>query len=263
MGTSAVEYVCPACKGELRGEGGKLVCPACSLDFSNEGRIPDFATAFQGQERPTLMGRAYGAFFNFIAPVYESWAWYQLTLNLSGARESSIESIARFVAEVLDGVEGAILDIACGPATYGRRIVSPQRRVYGVDLSPGMLRQGAALVAREGRAGVSLARSSAERLPFPASSFDAAICCGSFHLFPDPVGTLREIGRAMKNGAPFALQTFLTGGKEGKGDARDKIGYHAYEEDELRDRLVSGGFEEVRINRVGTVLLARSRKAGH
>lgn len=261
MGARTVEYVCPACKGKLRGEGGKLVCPLCSLDFPDERGIPDFAKAFEGQERPTLMKRAYGAFFDFIAPIYESWAWYQLTLNLSGARESSIESIARFVAEVLDGVEGAILDIACGPATYGRRIVSPQRHVYGIDLSPGMLKQGAAFVAREGRVGVSLSRSRAERLPFPASSFDAAICCGSFHLFPDPAGALREIGRAMKDGAPFVLQTFLTGGKEGKGDARDKIGYHAYEENELGDRLAAGGFEEVRIDRVGTVLLARSRKA--
>ena len=258
MGARTVEYVCPACKGELRCYGGERACPACSLEFPEEGGIPDFAGNLRGEGGSTLMKRAYGTFFNLIAPIYESWAWYQLTLNLSGASESSIESIARFVAEVLGGIDGAILDVACGPATYGRRIASPQRCVYGVDLSRGMLRRGAVLAARENREGLSLARSRAECLPFPDAAFDAAICCGSLHLFPDPVQALGEIARTMRPGALLALQTFLT---SGQGDARDKIGYHPYEEDELRGKVEAGGFSDIRVDRIGTVLLARARKA--
>ena len=120
--------------------------PMCGLRpvVPEQGRSFDFTTlpVNAGAIEESRLKRAYGAFFNFIAPIYENWIWYQLTLNLSGAGESSIASIARFVGEALGDTTGSILDVACGTATYGRRIASSLRSIYGVDLSLGMLRQG-------------------------------------------------------------------------------------------------------------------------
>ena len=87
----------------------------------------------------------------------------------------------------MEGVTGSVLDVACGPATYGRRIASPSRNVYGVDFSMGTLQQGMTHIAREGISGVRLA------------------------LFPDTVLALREIARTMKAGAPLAVTTFVAG----------------------------------------------------
>ena len=257
-----VPYMCTICKGELQPSGEELRCAACDLSFQSKGGLFDFTAlpADASVIKESSLKRAYSAFFNLIAPIYESWIWYQLTLNLSGAGDSSIASIARFVGEALGNTSGSILDVACGTATYGRRIASSSRRIYGVDLSSGMLRRGSAFLAREGIDNVSLARATVERLPFGDAAFDGAICCGSLHLFPDPLIALREIARTLKAKAPLALQTFQTGRKDGANTLNDKIGYHKYEAEELRGRLEAAGFGEIGIKEVGTVLLAKARK---
>jgi ubiquinone/menaquinone biosynthesis C-methylase UbiE len=140
---------------------------------------------------------------DFLAPIYESRLWYQLLLNLSGAGSSSLDSIASFHTTTLADVTGSVLDVACGTATYSRRIASPSRDVCGIDISMGMLRKGMAYVARDGIPGVYLARARVEELPFENAVFDGVICSGSPHLFPDTVLALREIARTMKAGAPF------------------------------------------------------------
>ncbi len=123
-----------------------------------------------------------------------------------------------------------------------------------------MLRRGVVFLAREGIDNAFLARATVERLPFGDVVFDGAICCGSLHLFPDPLIALREIARTLKSKAPLALQTFLTGRKDGANTLNDKIGYHKYEAEELRGRLEAAGFGEIGIKEVGTVLLAKARK---
>jgi SAM-dependent methyltransferase len=50
-----------------------------------------------------------------------------------------------------------------------------------------------------------------EALPFEDSFFDAALCCGSLHLFADTVIALREIARVMKPAAILAGFTFGIG----------------------------------------------------
>jgi SAM-dependent methyltransferase len=258
---SGPDFACPICKGRLEMQGEGLRCAPCELAIPEVEGILDFTVLPEGagSRREPALKRAYAAFFNLIAPIYESWGWYQLTLNLSGARESSIASIARFVGETLEGTTGAILDVACGPATYGRRIAAPSRPVVGVDLSPGMLRQGRAFLEREGISNVRLARARVERLPFSAGVFDGAICAGSLHLFPDPAQALGEIARTLKDGAPIAIQTFLLSKKESS-VIKDRIGYHSYEELELRRSLAAAGFEALEASIVGTVLMMRAKK---
>ena len=256
-----VPYMCTICKGELQPSGEELRCAACDLSFQSKGGIFDFTAlpADASVIKESSLKRAYSAFFNLIAPIYESWIWYQLTLNLSGAGDSSIASIARFVGEVLGDTSGSILDVACGTATYGRRIASSSRKSTA-SIIIWNAKAGLVFLAREGIDNVFLARATVERLPFGDAAFDGAICCGSLHLFPDPLIALREIARTLKAKAPLALQTFLTGRKDGANTLNDKIGYHKYEAEELRGRLEAAGFGEIGIKEVGTVLLAKARK---
>ena len=104
---------------------------------------------------------------------------------------------------------GVILDVACGPGTYGRRVASSSSVIYGIDISLSMLRQGVRYVERDVLHNVHFPRAMVEKLPFPDALFDAAICAGSLNHFPNTVLALREINRTMKPGAPLAVMCFV------------------------------------------------------
>ena len=199
------------------------------------------------------------SFFDILAPIYESAAWYQLTLNLSGAKGNSIQTIADFIIKTLNGVSGSFLDVACGTATYSRRIAFPNRAVYGIDLSKGMLRQGARFLERASTTNVHLVRANVMKLPFADGVFDGAICAGSIHLFPDPSGALIEIGRTLKVGAPFAVQTFLSKNNANRQSIKNRTGFHEFQPDELLKHMTDAGFGDFATNTSGTVLTVGSR----
>jgi ubiquinone/menaquinone biosynthesis C-methylase UbiE len=198
---------------------------------------------------------------DFLAPIYESRLWSQLLLNLAGAGAHSLGSVASFHAETLEGIAGAVLDVACGTATYTRRIASPSRDVHGIDISMGMLRKGMAYVARDGVSGVHLARARAEELPFENAVFDGAICSGSLHLFPDTVLALREIARTMKAGAPLSVQTFVAGGQSAVMRLLGKWqSVKAFELPQLQQYLAEAGFERFQPKLDGIFLTFSARK---
>jgi len=255
-----IRFACPKCKRPLQPGENALHCDECNQTYPIIGGIPDF---LGGDARTSLAPvQRMAKRVDWLAPIYESRLWYQLLLDLAGARGSSLQSIARFHSKTLEGIGGSVLDVACGPATYGRRLASPTRSVYGIDISMGMLRQGAASIAREGVADVHLARASVDELPFENAVFDAAICSGALHLFPDPVRSLREIARTLKVGAPLGVQTFVGGGKSGLmrllGRRRD---VRAVELPELERRLSEAGFGEFWPKLDGVLLTFSARKA--
>ena len=255
-----ISFACPKCKCPLRSGDSTLHCGECNQTYPIINGIPDFLV---GDSRASLAPfRRMVKGVDFLALIYESRLWYQLLLNLAGAGSSSLQSIASFHSKTMEGITGSVLDVACGPATYGRRIASPTRSVYGIDISMGMLRQGSAYVAREGMAGVHFARASVDELPFENAVFDGAICSGALHLLPDTVHSLREIARTMKVGAPLGVQTFIAGGKSGimrlLGRRRD---VHAFELPELEQYLTEAGFEEFLPKLDGIFLTFSARKA--
>jgi len=187
-------YVCPACKGDLAFLDNGLQCQACQATYPLTGGIPDFMPAdVRGDANPLVRdtGR-----IDRLARVYESRWWYPLVLTVyAGWRKTSLPEIVRLVGEMVRTDGRLILDAACGPATLGRQIVSPTQALYGTDISLGMLRAGQAFAQRDGSANVHFARAKVEALPFRPGVFDAAICGGALHLFPDTGAALREIGR--------------------------------------------------------------------
>jgi hypothetical protein len=54
---------------------------------------------------------------------YETRLWYSVVLNIfGGLRCLSFENLIRYVTEWLGSTNGRLIDIACAPGTYGRRI---------------------------------------------------------------------------------------------------------------------------------------------
>jgi ubiquinone/menaquinone biosynthesis C-methylase UbiE len=204
-----------------------------------------------------------------VARVYESRWWYPLVLTVyAGWRKTSLPEIVRVAGEMVRTDGRLILDAACGPATLGRRIVSPTQALYGADISLGMLRAGQTFAQRERLTNVHFARARVEALPFRPLTFDAAICGGSLHLFPDTVAALREIGRTMKPGAPLAVTTFVAGSggilrfRRVREHVRSGHGLYVFELPELESCLAQAGFAGFAPRLFGSFVVFRAVRRG-
>ena len=97
---------------------------------------------------------------------------------------------------------GEVLDLACGTANLRPMVGS----YVGVDASTEML-----LAARRKFATVALAAAQAGALPFADARFDTVCCASAFHIFPDPVGALREVRRVLRPGGRLLLLDWSRG----------------------------------------------------
>ncbi|MGB8386897.1 methyltransferase domain-containing protein [Mycobacterium sp.] len=267
-----VSFACPKCKHSLGSVNNGLYCNMCDRTYPVLRNIPDFlsgdseagnAPVFGGISGLTTLNRMARRMDRF-AHFYESKFFVSALLKLSGIRSDSshfMDGIASFHAKTLEGITGAVLDVACGPATYSRRTATPLRNIYGIDISMGMLRQGMTYAERDRVTGVYLARARVEELPFEDAVFAGVICSGSLHLFPDPVLALREIARTMKSGAPLSVQTFVAGKTLINRFLQGHSWVHTFELDGLRQDLIQAGFEEFRPEVDGIVLTFGARKA--
>jgi ubiquinone/menaquinone biosynthesis C-methylase UbiE len=206
-------------------------------------------------------------FIDRMARIYETRLWYPVVLNLYGGFHSpSFAQLITIVCQKVQSTNGRVLDIACGPGTYGRRIASPSKEVFGIDVSMGMLRQGAAYVAEEGTRNVHFARARVEALPFEDGLFDAALCCGSLHLFADTVIALREMARVMKPAAVLSVFTFGAGRggvlkfRRVREWSRRNVGLHAFDLSEMEQYLTASGFEDFQPEMSGSILTFSARK---
>jgi len=115
----------------------------------------------------------------------------------------------RYAGNLFDGVAGAllslatitsaksILEVGCGTGHWLAAIKSPTRRVFGLDLSMGMLQKAR---ERESR----LVRASAEYLPFRDHSFDLVFSVNAIHHFIRAGEFVREARRLLKPGGSLA-----------------------------------------------------------
>ncbi len=101
-----------------------------------------------------------------------------------------------------------VLDVACGTGVLSRSVadvVAPTGSVIGLDLNPGML-----AVARAQRPDVEWRQGSANQLPFPDAAFDAVVSQFGLMFFPDRVGAIREMWRAVKPGGRLAIAVWAS-----------------------------------------------------
>jgi ubiquinone/menaquinone biosynthesis C-methylase UbiE/uncharacterized protein YbaR (Trm112 family) len=272
MQQSLSVYACPKCKGEVELELGHdgLHCRVCDVTYPIRDGIPDFIVE-KLEESSNRSLRVLGNWdssilLDFLAYSYETCV-YPLVCNLFGGwRSTSLEQLAHYVSDVVGSQAGLILDVACGPGTYGRRIASTSRTIYGIDVSMSMLRRGARYVERDGAPNVHFARAKVETLPFPAGLFDAAICAGSLNHFSDTVVALREINGTMKAGAPLAAMCFFAGSKgpfkykSFRERTEKKRGGHVFELADLDRYVAEADFEDFRTHAYGSILAFSARK---
>ncbi len=270
VSTKPISFACPKCKRPLRSGDNALYCSECNRTYLIVDGIPDFLSEdFQAGISPVFGGisstttiKRMARQMDFVAPIYEFFV--STLVKLSGIHGDSarfIDRIASFHSKTLKGITGPVLDVACGPATYGRRIASPSRNVYGFDISMGMLRQGMTYIGRDNISGVHLARARVEELPFENAVFDGAICSGSLHLFPDTVLALREIARTLKAGAPLSVQTFVAGKTVINRSLQKQSWLHTFALGKLQQDLTEAGFEEFKPTLDGIVLTFSAHKA--
>ena len=251
--THSIPFVCPKCKQSLSSAKLSLYCGKCDATYPMTEEIPDFIS--EDQESNIAAIKPIAKFMDLGAPIYESRFWQQLNLRLARASNSSLQSLVDFHSKSLEGITGVVLDVACGPATYGRRIASSTRSVYGIDISMGILQKGKAYTKREGIIGVHLARARVEELPFDNAVFDGAICSGSLHLFPDTVLSLREIARTMKPRAPLSVQTFIEGNTIVNRMLKKQTWVHNFTLAELEQCLGEAGFGEFQWKLDGPIVI--------
>jgi len=257
-------YVCPTCKGKLEPAQNALRCDACTTTYPLLGEILDFLL----EDREQSLDPISRSMLASIVRLYETPLWYVPILKLAGGKGApSYAEVIRLMVELMEVRQGMLLDVACGPGTWGRRLASPAMAVYGIDISWSMLQQGVRVTAKRQIANMHFAHARVEALPFGEDQFDAAYCGGALHGFPDPVGSLREIGRTLKPGAPLVVLTFVNRGQtlvrvRRRAEARnDKlVKMHFFEVPELEQAIAQAGFGGLEPHVYGGVIIFRARK---
>jgi len=171
-------YVCPDCKGSLQG----LACSACGLEFAPAEGFPNF---LRGGDRFERVGEI-SARYDIIYTQHEG-AWED-----QGRTAELIGYFARLAATLSTG---RVLEVGCGEGFLLEALTAADKNA--VDLSVTALRKA------RGRAEGTYALALAERLPFPAGSFDLVISVGVMEHFLDEDAATNEIRRVLKPGGHY------------------------------------------------------------
>lgn len=134
---------------------------------------------------------------------------------LEGLPETAIESFAGTGNPFALGPIGRgerVLDIGCGAgidSLVAARMVGPEGRVVGVDMTPEMVEKARRAVDEGGFENVDVREAYAEELPLEDGWADVVISNGVFNLFPDKPAALREIRRVLRPGGRLQFGDIL------------------------------------------------------
>ena len=160
----------------------------------------------------------------------------------------------------------AALDIACGPGTVSHVLaerVGRDGHVVATDISPAMLNIARSKPMTPEMATIEWLEAAAAPLPVPGSAFDIITCQQGLQFFPDKIGALTEMRRALRSGGRAGVAVWTRVEDQLFGYLRDAIA--SVVSVELAERylgpfLLSGqdaaqyahaaGFENVNLQRV-------------
>jgi arsenite methyltransferase len=144
---------------------------------------------------------------DFIFPTGRSWAEdLGYPDELAAVPDSAVQSFAGvanpFSLGRLERGE-RVLDLGSGAGTdalVASRMVGPEGRVTGIDMTPEMLDKARHSAAEMGARNVEFVDSEAEALPFPDAIFDVVISNGVIDLIPDKDAVFSELYRVLAPG---------------------------------------------------------------
>lgn len=106
---------------------------------------------------------------------------------------------------------GRVIDVGCGPGALTAELV---RRVGAANVSAVDPSEPFVAAAQDRHRGVDVRRATAEELPYPAATFDAALAQLVVHFMSDPVAGIREMARVTRpGGAIVACVWDFAGGR--------------------------------------------------
>ena len=102
----------------------------------------------------------------------------------------------------------AVLDVGCGAGLdmiLASRLVGPNGRVCGIDLTPEMVEKARTNFAKAGANNASVLVAGSEAIPYDDNTFDVVTSNGVLNLSPLKEQSLREIFRVLKPGGRLQL----------------------------------------------------------
>lgn len=96
-----------------------------------------------------------------------------------------------------------VLDLGCGTGALLAEIARccPTARLSGLDLSAAML----TVAEKQLQDKAELIQGDSEALPYADCAFDLIVCCDSFHHYPNPEATARQLHRCLKPGGRLLI----------------------------------------------------------
>jgi len=261
----SIPFVCPLCKSSLLLSSRGYSCQFCQKTYFIKNDVPNFLTQPESESVNPIIKSV--SRIDKLAKIYETRLWYPIVYHLyGGIRIPSVKKTIEKITEMTDAQGGVVLDVACGTGMYTRPIAKRTAKVYGIDISQGMLEQASELAKKAGLNNIILARADVEKLPFPNQFFDAACCSGALHLFPDTVKALKEIVRVLKPESPLAVMTFARRRflkyKPIYEHLKNSHGAYVFELNELATWLKEAGFKDFKPEIYGSMLLFSTKKIG-
>ena len=179
-------YVCPKCKGELRG----LYCSRCTTRYSSTQGIPCFLdpdTATSDHE---------------IRKIYDHIYLHHTDVWIDQGRSEDFQ--VYFGNLVLGLGHQRILEIGCGEGNLLAAL--PGEHKYGIDPS------AQALIRAQIRSRANCAVARCEHLPFPSEAFDLVVAVGVMEHFENLNSAISEIRRVLSPGGHYValIQTDMT-----------------------------------------------------
>ena len=116
------------------------------------------------------------------------------------------EAVCQMVQDWKLPVGAKLLDLGCGPGVMTRDLAKMGFSGVGLDASPAMIEQCTKQAEAEGASALwSYQLGDVEKLPFPDSSFDGAVCMGVIDYLPGDEKFISEVARILKPGGRFLL----------------------------------------------------------
>ncbi len=247
------KILCPSCNTGMfsfkPGMSKNVDCTACNTSYSIKNGILNLLPESPSNRKISQRLMEWEP----LIEIYESALWrknYIFTKAFLGI--SFDEEFETVVNAAKLSENDAILDLACGPGIYSRPLAKrlKQGSVSGLDLSLPMLNYAASSAHKEEIKNFIPIYGNALNLPFPENQFDAVICCGAFHLFPDHDRVLSEIKRVLKPEGRFVAAVFYRRipGAIGKSLANFEKrinGIYAFRPDELKLKFLTAGLVNI------------------